>query len=98
MSKQLLVRSEAEEDLNQAYQWYESRRKGLGDDFLLCIEGGLGRITRNPQRYRKIHGNIRRILIERFPFGIFFIEDEQHISVLAVLHARRNPSTWKGRV
>jgi toxin ParE1/3/4 len=98
MSKQLLVQPEAEEDLNQAYQWYEAQRKGLGDDFLLCVEGGIARITRNPQRYRKIHGNIRRVLIDRFPFGIFFIEDEQRISVLAVLHVRRNPSTWKNRV
>jgi toxin ParE1/3/4 len=97
MSKQLLVRPEAEEDINQAYQWYEAQRKGLGDDFLLCVEGGIARITRNPQRYRKIHGDIRRILIDRFPFGIFFIEDEQHISVIAMLHVRRNPSTWKNR-
>jgi toxin ParE1/3/4 len=98
MSKQLLVRPEAEEDLSQTYQWYEAKRKGLGDDFLLCVEGALARISRNPGRYRKIHGNIRRILTDRFPFGIFFIEDEQHIAVLAVLHVRRNPSTWKDRV
>jgi toxin ParE1/3/4 len=44
MSKTLLVRLEAEEDLNQAYRWYESQRKGLGGDFLLCVEGGLARI------------------------------------------------------
>jgi toxin ParE1/3/4 len=95
MSKSLLVRPEAEEDLNQAYRWYESQRKGLGGDFLLCVEGGLARITRNPERYRKIHENIRRILIDRFPFGIFFIEDEHQLFVLVVLHARRNPSAWK---
>lgn len=98
MSKPLLIRAEAEEDLNQAYQWYESQRKGLGDDFLLCVEGGLARIARNPQRFRKIHDEIRRILIDRFPYGIYFIEDEERISVLAVLHVRRNPSIWKGRI
>ncbi len=98
MSKTLLVRPEAEEDLGQAYRWYESQRKGLGDDFLLCVESGLARITRNPERYRKMHGNIRRILIDRFPFGIFFIEDEHHLAVLAVLHARRNPKAWKDRI
>jgi toxin ParE1/3/4 len=98
MSKTLLVRPEAEEDLGQAYHWYESQRKGLGDDFLLCVESALARITRNPDRYRKIHENIRRILINRFPFGIFFIDDEHHLVVLAVLHARRNPNAWKDRV
>lgn len=98
MSKSVIVRPEAEQDLNQAYQWYESQRKGLGDDFLLCVEGGLARLTRNPELYQKIHGNIRRILIDRFPFSIFFILNEQHIAILAVLHARRNPTTWKGRI
>ena len=98
MSKKLIIRPEAEEELNQAYQWYESQRKGLGDDFLLCVEGGLARLNRNPELYRKIHGDIRRLLIGRFPFGIFFIENEQHISILAVLHARRNPGTWRDRV
>jgi toxin ParE1/3/4 len=58
MSKTVIVRPEAEQDLKQAYQWYESQRKGLGDDFLLCIEGGLARLTRNPELYRKIHGDI----------------------------------------
>jgi hypothetical protein len=38
------------------------------------------------------------ILIDRFPFGIFFIEVELQISVLAVLHVRRNPSAWKERI
>lgn len=41
--------------------------------------------------------SIRRVLIHRFPFGIFYIEGEKHITVLAVLHARRNPQTWKER-
>ncbi|MSS76216.1 MAG: hypothetical protein EXR90_04935 [Methyloglobulus sp.] len=58
----------------------------------------LARLTRNPELYRKIHGDVRRILIDRFPFGIFFIENEQHIVILAVLHARRSPAVWKDRI
>jgi hypothetical protein len=54
MSKKLIIRPEAEEELNQAYQWHESQRKGLGDDFLLCVEGGPARLTCNPELYRII--------------------------------------------
>ncbi len=97
MSKKVIIRPEAEIELDQTYQWYQSQRKGLGDDFLLCVEGGLARLSRQPELYCKIHKDIRRILTDRFPFGIFFIESEQHISVLAVLHACRNPSVWGNR-
>jgi len=94
---QVIVRPEAEADTKDAYLWYEAQRKGLGESFLLCIEEALSRISRNPLLYSIVHKNVRRVLLHRFPFGVFFIESENHISVLAVLHARRNPDAWKGR-
>jgi len=95
--KPLLIRSEAESDIEDAYKWYETQRKGLGENFLLCIEEALSRLSRNPALYSIVYKDVRRILIHRFPFGVFFIEGENNISVLAVLHARRNPKAWKGR-
>ena len=32
------IRPEAEADIQDAYKWYESQRKGLGESFILCIE------------------------------------------------------------
>ncbi len=95
--KQVIIRPEAESDIKDAYQWYEAQRKGLGESFLLCIEEALSRASRNPDIYSIVHKNVRRVLIHRFPFGLFFIESEKSISILAVLHARRNPKMWKGR-
>ena len=95
--KQIIIRPEAESDIKDAYEWYEAQRKGLGEGFLLCIEEALSRASRNPEIYSVVYKQVRRVLIHRFPFGVFFIEGEESISVLAVLHARRNPKTWKGR-
>ena len=92
-----MIRPEAESDIEDAYNWYESQRKGLGEDFLLCIEEALSRASRNPAIYSVVYKEVRRVLIRRFPFGVFFIDGETKISVLAVLHARRNPKTWKSR-
>ncbi len=97
MKKRVMIRPEAESDIEDAYKWYESQRKGLGEDFLLCIEEALSRASRNPAVYSVVYKEVRRVLIRRFPFGVFFLEDETNISVLAVLHARRNPKTWKSR-
>ena len=96
-AKQIIVRPEAEADITDAYKWYESQRKGLGEGFLLCIEESLARISRKPSIYRQVHKNVRRILIHRFPFGIFFIEENDRVVIIAVLHARRNPKAWKSR-
>ncbi len=95
--KRVIIRPEAESDIEDAYQWYESQRKGLGENFLLCVEEALSRAAREPTIYSIVYKEIRRVLIHRFPFGVFFIVGETNISVLAVLHARRNPKTWKGR-
>ena len=84
-------------DIADAYQWYEVQRKGLGESFLLCVEEALARASRNPSSYPIVYKKARRLLIHRFPFGLFFTLGEQGIVVLALLHARRDPKTWKER-
>lgn len=95
--KRVIIRPEAESDIEDAYLWYESQRKGLGESFLLCIEEALSRASRNPTICSVVYKKVRRVLIRRFPFGVFFIVSETSISVLAVLHARRDPKAWKSR-
>jgi len=94
---QVRIRPEAESDIEDAYKWYESQRKGLGESFILCIEEALSRASRNPNNYSVVYKKVRRIFIHRFPFGLFFVESQDYISVIAVLHARRDPKMWKKR-
>ena len=94
----ILLRPEAEAEVEEAYHWYEQRREGLGADFLLCIEEALEKISRDPEAYPVVHKDVRRTLIRRFPYGIFYIVEEQNIAVLAVFHGRRDPKQWQSRV
>jgi toxin ParE1/3/4 len=99
MKKPLIVRSEAEVDLAEAYQWYEQQVHGLGAQFLLCVDAVMASIERNPQLFPVVHkGVIRRALTRRFPYGVFFIEGERSISIIGVAHAKRNPRVWQARV
>lgn len=93
----VIISPEAEADLTQAYQWYEEQVEGLGSEFLLCVEACIQSIARSPKIYQKVHKNIRRALVRRFPYGIFFIEEANHIRLVAVFHARRAPATWQKR-
>lgn len=97
MSSKLLIQKAAEADLADAYQWYESQRKGLGEDFLLCAEEAFAKIARNPKIYAKVYQEIRRISLKRFPFGVFYVENEKSASVLAIVHAHRDPDVWRER-
>lgn len=97
MEYHLSVRKEAETDIAEAFDYYESCRKNLGHDFLLCIEESLSKIQRNPFFYKEIHRQVRRIFISRFPYGIYFVVIENTILVIGVIHARKNPKSWKKR-
>ena len=98
MNRTVILRSEAEADLSEAFAWYEEHVSGLGSDFLLNIEAAILSIQRNPEAYPSIYKNVRRCLVRRFPFGIFYLEEESKIIILAIFHVRRVPRKWKNRM
>ena len=87
----LLVRPEAEADLTGAYRWYEDKCDGLGAEFLRSVEASLISLRKNPESCQKIHQNIRRALIRRFPYGVFYVVEQDRVVLLAVFHVRRDP-------
>ncbi|NOR81701.1 MAG: hypothetical protein GQ529_12860 [Methyloprofundus sp.] len=42
----------AKDDLELAFAWYERQRRGLGFEFLNCIEIAVKSILENPEMYR----------------------------------------------
>lgn len=94
----LIIRPEAEQDLNEAYRWYEQQLEGLGQEFIICIDAVLSVIHRTPKIFPKIHKDIRRALIRRFPYGIFYISERDKVIVLAFLHTSRDPVRFESRV
>ncbi len=94
----LTFKPEVYDDIKTAYDWYEAQRAGLGEDFLLTLEESYVKITRNPKLYQDIYKSVKRKLVRRFPYGIFFVLLEDMIIVLAVLHTKREPQEWHGRV
>jgi len=97
VSRELIIRPEAEAELGEAFEWYESRVQGLGAEFLLAIEATLASIARNPLQHPLVHMTVRRALLRRFPYEIFFVLGGHHIVILAVFHAKRNPKQWADR-
>ena len=93
----ILLRLEAEADLEEARNWYEAQRTGLGDEFIEEVDVVLQRVGRASQQFPKIHGEVRRALVRRFPFAVYFLREGRRSVVVGVLHQRRDPAEWQRR-
>ena len=98
MKYRVIVRPEAENDLNEAFLWYEDKRKGLGHDFLLHIDAGIRFISRNPNIYKSEYRDTKKHLVKRFPYKIIYLTQMETIVILAVLHTKRSPELLKDRL
>ena len=93
----LILRKEAENDVKEAYDWYESQRKNLGRAFVAEIDRTLETIEEHPETHAQIFRSVRRSLCRRFPYAIYFVQRNSDVIVLAVLHQRRHPTSWLKR-
>jgi len=98
MDYKIIVRPEARADLLDTFQWYQEQRLGLGLDFKLCVDEVFSKLQKNPAIYKKVHHDVRRIVTQRFPFGVFYLIEKDRVMILAVIHARRDPIKWKNRI
>ena len=89
---------EADAELTEARLWYSHHRKDLDLEFMQCIEIALTRIRSNPRLFPVVYGGLRRAVVQRFPFAIFYDIKAAEIQIIAVFHSRRNPDLWKSRV
>ncbi len=90
--------SPAEQELDDAYQWYEDQMPGLGSEFLSEIDEAVHRITAWPEAHTVLKGALRRCLVRRFPYGLIYGIDGSLIIVVAVAHLHRKPFYWTRRV
>ena len=62
------------------------------------IDDALSRVLSNPHLYPIVYRTLRRAVVRRFPFAMFYEVTADEIQIIAVFHSRRDPETWKSRV
>lgn len=97
MSLPVVVRPQAAAEILDARQWYEERRAGLGEVFRSAVDEVVERVSSQPRLFPRVHGEMRRALVHRFPFGLYFEIVEDQVVVLGVVHGHRDPNVWKSR-
>lgn len=92
-----VLRPAAAADVEEAWQWYEAQREGLGDEFLQVVQQAIESIGAFPESAPVVLRDIRRQLLKRFPYGLFYRLIAGQVVVVACFHAKRNPRVWRSR-
>lgn len=81
----------SKDDVELAFEWYEKQRRGLGFEFLDCVEASLNNIFTFSEIYEVCYSKFRRCVIRRFPFSIFYTIEDYEIVIHAVFDNRQDP-------
>jgi plasmid stabilization system protein ParE len=98
MAARVVIAPAAANDVAEAYAWYESRRAGLGEDFLSAVDACIQAICRAPEAHAQAHENYRRSLVRRFPYAVFYEDAAGDVTVYGVFHTSRDPQKWRQRL
>jgi toxin ParE1/3/4 len=100
----LELHPEAAREVEAIVDWYDSQRAGLGAEFFAQLRRDLQHLRENPRMSPPWPGgrartlDVRRFIMERFPFALPYIVREDLVVVLAIAHERRHPEYWLERV
>ncbi len=84
--------------MKAAFQWYDRRRKGLGEDFTGEVEIALRRLLLAPTASGIVFHGMGRMALKRFPYGVYYLVRGELVLVVAVFHSRRNLARLQKRV
>jgi hypothetical protein len=100
MRYELIVTEDAEIDIEQAMDWYESQQKGLGIKYILSVRACLKLILKNPFVFAIIYLKIRKANTKKFPYSLYYTINElnNEIITFAVIHGHRSDKIWKQRI
>jgi plasmid stabilization system protein ParE len=98
LRKRIRIQSQAQEEINEAFEWYFQRSPGAAEAFLTEIGASMAQIASHPQMYPPYTKNTRRRVLSAFPYSLIFQEKDDSVLVVAVAHAKRRPGYWRGRI
>jgi plasmid stabilization system protein ParE len=95
--RKLTLRRNAQRDIDAAVTWYEDHELGLGLRLLDAVHVTIARLVETPEQFPVISPGVRRALVCGFPYAVYFKAARSSVIVLAVVHLRRRPGTWRQR-
>jgi hypothetical protein len=91
------VLDEAEDDLQDGREFYERQGSDVGNYFAVALTADIDSLI----LFAGIHPmdfGFHRALSKRFPFGIYYLAEDDIIHIYAVLDLRRDPAWIRRRL
>jgi len=95
--KKIIVLSFAELDLINSIEYYRLNDEKIVEKFINILDVSFSIIRENPTSFQKVKFEIRKFVINDFPYCIYYIEKIKAIYIIAVFHVKRNPVIWEKR-
>jgi len=90
--------NEAEEDFDDSYNYYAKENQKIADNFFKHIEMSFVQISKNWEVYSYAFGEIKKFVVKKYPFVIYYKVNKSTIQIIAIFHTSRNPEIWKERI
>ncbi len=94
----VIIQPEAEQDLDEAFEYLEQKQVGLGFNLLVAVANAITVLEETPFLFQKIQGEKRRLVIQRFHYNLIYKVIDSNVYILAILHGSSNPRRrWEER-
>lgn len=97
VSISVIVTPAAQEDIADAIAWYEASSPGLSWDFRMALDACLDQMARYPDAGTRVTPSVRRALLRRFPYAIYYRQQNDAAQIIAILHTHRHARIWLDR-
>ena len=90
----IVLRRRARAEIGAAVERYQAESPSAADAFFRTVQDALAAIAENSRQFHVLRGRLRRVILRRFPYGVYYKIYPDHISVVGVIHLRRDPRRW----
>ncbi len=94
MSLPVVLRPSARREYDDAVDYYQAQRVGLGDRFAARVNEVLTRVGRSPRMHTTVRGDVRNAVVAKFPYCVYYRELADRVEVISVFHTSRDPADW----
>jgi hypothetical protein len=88
----------AQSEFDEAIDYYEEQRSGLGFEFAEEVEQALERISHYPEAWSALSPRVRRCLLNRFPYSVIYEVRLDLFVIVAIQNNHGKPDSWRSRL
>ncbi|WP_435015876.1 type II toxin-antitoxin system RelE/ParE family toxin [Tundrisphaera sp. TA3] len=97
MNLPVVLRDEARAEFDEAFDFYEKQRAGRGIDFAARVQDVFDRIAANPDLHKSVLADVRKTVVAKFPYCVYYRAESNRVEVIAIFHTSRDPTIWQAR-